>query len=354
MFAQGEGYMNLKPIKLDLDEMRRNLLREGTPSRVYFFEHAEADDFKDELDGRFSLSQALDRSDPNFPQRREIAIQRFLGHEVFRVWLPGAEFDLAGSKGTTWAEEHAGPIQSWDDLERYDWPDPGAINYSELEWYERNLPDDMGLVHVTKVWEVVRELFGFETFCVKLYEDADLLREVARRVGEFHMTLTRALCDFRCVFAVYGADDYGYKTATMMAPEIIREHFLPWHRMMSAEAHEHDKLYFMHVCGKIDAIMDDLIDDVRIDAKHSFEDTIEPVTEAKKRWGGRVALLGGLDVDFIARSHAAAIRRRVRDVLDVCQPGGGYCLGLGNWVTDYIPVDNYLAVLDEGRKYGAS
>ena len=32
-------------------------------------------------------------------------------------------------------------------------------------------------------------------------------------------------------------------------------------------------------------------------------------------------------------------------------PGGGYCLGSGNSVTNYIPVDNYLIMMDEGRRY---
>ncbi|MGD0111927.1 MAG: hypothetical protein ABSD48_08670 [Armatimonadota bacterium] len=35
----------------------------------------------------------------------------------------------------------------------------------------------------------------------------------------------------------------------------------------------------------------------------------------------------------------------------VCQPGGGYCLGTGNSVANYLPVDNYLAMLEEGREY---
>jgi uroporphyrinogen decarboxylase len=41
----------------------------------------------------------------------------------------------------------------------------------------------------------------------------------------------------------------------------------------------------------------------------------------------------------------------VRETLSVCQPGGGYCLGTGNSVANYLPVDNYLAMLEEGRKY---
>ena len=92
-----------------------------------------------------------------------------------------------------------------------------------------------------------------------------------------------------------------------------------------------------------------LIDDVRIDGKHSFEDTILPVTEAKKKYGDRIALLGGIDVDFLCRADEKAIRKRVCETLEICLQGGGYCLGTGNSVANYIPLDNYLVMLDEGR-----
>ena len=42
----------------------------------------------------------------------------------------------------------------------------------------------------------------------------------------------------------------------------------------------------------------------------------------------------------------------MRHTLDLCMPGGGYCLGTGNSVANYIPLDNYLAMLDEGRRWG--
>ena len=76
--------------------------------------------------------------------------------------------------------------------------------------------------------------------------------------------------------------------------------------------------------------MDDLIDDVRIDGKHSFEDQIVPPQEAKSRWGDRISILGGIDMDFLCRQDEGAIRQRTRETLEACQPGGGYCLGTGN------------------------
>ncbi len=97
--------------------------------------------------------------------------------------------------------------------------------------------------------------------------------------------------------------------------------------------------------------MEDLIEDVKIDGKHSFEDTIESVIVDKKLYGARIALIGGIDVHFLCRSDESAIRRRVRKTLDACLPGGGYCLGTGNSVANYIPLSNYLIMLDEGRLY---
>ncbi|MCD6302234.1 MAG: uroporphyrinogen-III decarboxylase-like protein, partial [Anaerolineae bacterium] len=75
------------------------------------------------------------------------------------------------------------------------------------------------------------------------------------------------------------------------------------------------------------------------------------VIEHKRLYGDRLAALGGIDVDFLCRADEEAIRRRVRNTLDACMPGGGYCLGTGNSVANYIPLENYLIMLDEGRRW---
>jgi uroporphyrinogen decarboxylase len=98
--------------------------------------------------------------------------------------------------------------------------------------------------------------------------------------------------------------------------------------------------------------MDDIIDYCGYDAKHSFEDTHTPIRRAKRHWGERIALLGGVDMDLLARRSSSQVRDYVRDLLsDVA--ASGFALGSGNTVANYVPVENYLAMLDEGRKYRA-
>jgi len=82
-----------------------------------------------------------------------------------------------------------------------------------------------------------------------------------------------------------------------------------------------------------------------------FSTPIEPVTEAKRKYGDRISVLGGIDVDFLCRAGEDRIRQRVRDTLRVCMADGGYCLGSGDSTANYIPVDNFFAMLDERRKF---
>ncbi len=194
-------------------------------------------------------------------------------------------------------------------------------------------------------------LMGYETLCYALYDQRDLVRAIADRLFGIYEGVLRRILEFDRVKIIWGSDDMGYRSGTLIGPDDMRELVLPGHRLMAQMAHEAGRPYLLHSCGNLESILPDLIDDVRIDARHSFEDTIERVTDAKRRWGDRIALLGGIDVDFLCRAGEQAIRRRVRETLAICQPGGGYCLGTGNSVANYIPLDNYLTMLDEGRRF---
>jgi len=54
-----------------------------------------------------------------------------------------------------------------------------------------------------------------------------------------------------------------------------------------------------------------------------------------------------------ARAHVveSAFDPRVRETLEACMPGVGYCLGSGDSVANYVPADAYLAMLDEPRRF---
>jgi hypothetical protein len=85
-----------------------------------------------------------------------------------------------------------------------------------------------------------------------------------------------------------------------------------------------------------------------IDGFHSFQDLILPAAEVKARYGGRVALLGGVDMDKLASLPEDELRRYLRSILDGCMPAGRFAFGSGNTIANYIPLKNYAILLEDG------
>lgn len=349
----------------DCEGLLRCIRREGTPERVHNIELYLDLEVQDALCERYGIGDRLDRNDPFFLERRQVALQSFLGYDYVRCGLEGINMplrygiatdtaDLIRETGRHYVDEHRGPITNWQEFEAYPWPDAEAASTRALEWYEENLPENMcvigtgGFAHFA---EYLSWLMGYETLCLALYDDRDLVKAISERLVEMYRVVLIRLLQFEKVRIIWGSDDMGFRSSTLIKPNDLREFVLPGHKMLADMSHAAGRPYLLHCCGKIDLIMEDLIAGVGIDAKHSFEDTIESVVEAKAKYGDRIALLGGIDIDFLCRSDEAAIRKRVRETLEVCHPGGGYCLGTGNSMANYIPLDHYLAMLDEGRRF---
>ena len=350
----------------DWEGFLRCLRRQGTPERVHFIELLIDEEIKAAVAERFALMADVELRDPFYRQKREVRVQRFLGYDYVRCGVDdvGVKIDrlsvgdsarLGRAGGRQFVDERRGPITTWEEFGSYPWPDPARLTTRNLQWFQENLPDDMciigsgGFAHFA---EYLTWLMGYETLCYALFDRRELVAAISRRLIELYEVVVGRMLEFDRVQVIWGSDDMGFRSGTLIGPDDLREFVLPGHRAMSQAAHAAGRPYLLHSCGKLDAIMDDLLLDVRIDALHSFEDTIKTVQQTKREYGGRIAVLGGIDVDFLCRAGQSDIRRRTRATLRECQPGGGYCLGTGNSVANYVPLDNYLAMLDEGRRFG--
>jgi uroporphyrinogen decarboxylase len=191
---------------------------------------------------------------------------------------------------------------------------------------------------------------GYEGLCLALYDDRKLLKAVVDKIGELIYKYNCNLLQFKELSGIFQGDDFGFNTQTLIPPHDLRELILPWHKKYAKLAHDEERAYYLHSCGKVDELMDDFIDDIKIDAKHSFQDNILSIQEYKKRWGDRVGLLGGVDVDKLSLYEPDALRTYVRQMIEECSPGGRFAVGAGNSIPSYIPVVNYLTMLDEALR----
>ena len=97
--------------------------------------------------------------------------------------------------------------------------------------------------------------------------------------------------------------------------------------------------------------MDDLIDKVGINAKHSNEDQIARFPEWVERYGDRIGNFGGIDVDVVCNASKQEMKEYIHDVIRKCKGHGGFAFGTGNSIPDYVPAENYLNMIEIVREY---
>lgn len=345
----------------NFSEFKNIMLRkEKNPKRVPLFEHAIDDPIIKEINTNIFGYTWADKKDDKEKYLDNIIKFHFrMGYDAFKYigldFLKKYDYQeklnqTKSQHSSTWR----GAINNWEDFEKFPWPDEKDEDFHALEYISRTLPDGMQLFissHLGPFALISNTIFGIETLSYLLFDDPDLIRTVIEKISEIKYTFMKKALELPNIAGIWSHDDMGYKTSTMMSPDFLREYILPHHKKMAELAHNNNKLFFMHSCGNVFNIFEDLIEDIKIDAKHSFEDQIRNICDVKNEYGDRVGLIGGVDVDNLCRYPEEELRLYIRNILETCMQGGGYAFGSGNSIPDYVPVKKYLIMLEEALRW---
>jgi len=287
---------------------------------------------------------------------RSVRMHHRLGYDVVKVSAPipwdvqrlDGEDGAALSSGTrTWLDEHHGPIGSTDDLERFRWPTQNDVDFSPVDVATDALPDGMALIGFSGgVLEFAMDLIGMERLMLASVREPALVNAVIDRVGQTIYRVFEAYCQIESVCAIWLGDDLGHKHGPLVSPKLLKAQVFPWYKRFADLAHQHDRPFLLHTCGNTESIMPALVEQVGIDAKHSFEDGIQPVERFIDQWGEKIAVFGGVDVHLLSVGDDEAIRARTLEILEYAAPRGGYAAGSGNSIPNYVPPEKYLTMIE--------
>ncbi len=330
----------------DFDQFLKTLRREPTERPVLFEFIVSESAIR-----HFANPEAYERDDELRDMR--IYMQGFLnaGYDfaVVPAWGAGyPNFPHVDQESAESISLNAGAmITDEASLEHYAWPDPDAFDYDKIARLAKELPDGAKFIPCGYggVLESAILICGFEDLCVMAIEGDEIVEQVFKEVGARLLRFYDNLSDIEAVGAIMHPDDWGFKTQPMLSPSLLAQYVYPWHQKIVDCVHAKGKAALLHSCGNPELVMAPIIDDIGYDGKHSYEDNIIPVEQVYERWGERIAILGGIDVHFLATSTPDEVYRRCVSIVEKTMPSGGYALGAGNSITDYVPVENYVAML---------
>ncbi|MFI3326601.1 MAG: uroporphyrinogen decarboxylase family protein [Clostridia bacterium] len=285
-------------------------------------------------------------------------------------WIVNAFYNAGYVHATTWGANFSFPkrnherkesvslndcssITDRESFESFKWIDPNTCDYSRLEKISPFLPGKMKLLITgpSGVLENVTALVGYDNMCYMLYEDPELLKDIFDKVGSSLYDYYRNCLEYDTVGAIVVNDDWGFNTQTFLSAAHLREYVFPWHKKIVELAHAKGKCAILHSCGNLETVFEDIITDMKFDGKHSFEDKILSVEDSFEKYGNRIAILGGLDIDFFIRATTDEVTQRAEKLVRLTTEKGGYALGTGNSLCSYIPEEKVVALLNVIKNY---
>jgi len=234
--------------------------------------------------------------------------------------------------GVTWAalthfdkgEVVEGAIQDWSCLDSYEPPDLGRReDYAEAARVFASERQRFRLGSLPGfTFNIARKIRKLEHYLCDL-------RLEPERISRLHDIVRAQLLKAIDRLAEAGADgivfceDWGTQQSLMVSPAMWREIFRPEFETLAGRAHEHGMYVFMHSCGRMTAIIGDLIE-CGVNCLLFDQPRLHGIERLGEEFGGRVAFCCPVDIQStLLTRDREAIRAEARLLIEKLGSGGG-------------------------------
>jgi uroporphyrinogen decarboxylase len=355
--------------KSDFERLRRALMLEGEPDHVPFLEGAVEFEVMEAFLGRpinnfhdevlFWNQAGFDGMPVTMGFRQIMAPDLVKTAGINFLWEArktiSANYSVYDnqSRKRAWAKEGVGIITCQRDMDNFSWPSHDDFDYSMLADF--NMHGSLGMKPIPvlgNIFTMAWELMGMQTFFYALHDSPDLVVALINKIANIQEKALEICLAYDSVGAIWMSDDLGHKTGLLVSPKFLRSHVFPWYKKWGSLCKKRDVPYMLHSDGKVDGVIEDIIR-CGFNALHPIEPLAMDIVDIKHKYGEYLCLIGNIDLEYTLtlgtpKEVENLTRKRIRQLA----PGGGYCLASSNSITEYVPLENFLAMRDAIFQYG--
>lgn len=194
------------------------------------------------------------------------------------------------------------------------------------------------------LYERAWTLRGMQNLLMDFFDHPDFVHDLLDAIADYNIAQLREALKYD-IDAVYFGDDWGQQRGLQMGPKLWRHFILPVLRRMYAAVHEGGKAVFIHSCGDVDELLDDLIA-CGVDCFNPFQPEVMDVMALMETYRGRLVFHGGLSTQqTLPYGTAEQVRAETRRLLEAGRHGS-YIFAPAHDVEGDVPLENILAFLD--------
>lgn len=174
-------------------------------------------------------------------------------------------------------------VESVEDVERAQFPDPDWFDYTAITEVCEKYPDKAIIIGHPGPFQMVTFLIEMDRFFMLMVDEPETAQRILNRMVEFELEYYK-----RCFEAGKGKvdilrpyDDYGTQISMLFSINMWREFFKENTRKLVNLAHSYGAFYQQHSCGAVGPVIPDLIE-CGVDALEPLQKvvTLEPERES--------------------------------------------------------------------------
>ncbi len=242
-------------------------------------------------------------------------------------------------------EEHKHRLE-WS-RDRVDWQ---AVRQAEQQAREKGKWFHFGAAFG---YDRIQAVIGSERLLMAMAEDPEWIEEVFMAYAKILVAAAEEMIGAGIEFdGAFVYDDMGYRNAALFSPAMFWRFEFPCHKLVYDFFHSHGLKVILHSCGRVSELIPGLLE-AGLDCLQPLEVKAGmDVVELKKKYGDRLAFMGGIDVRCMADPDPRAIEKEIATKLPVAKQGGGYIYHSDHSVPDNVSFQQYQRVIELVHKYG--
>jgi uroporphyrinogen decarboxylase len=231
-------------------------------------------------------------------------------------------------------------------LQHYSFPDPLDRRFfadipERIAMYgDRFRVFQIGFSLYERAWT----LRGMQNLLMDFYDHPDFVHSLLELIADYNIAQVREALKYE-IDAVYFGDDWGQQHGLQMGPKLWHQFIFPVLKRMYAVVHASGKYVFIHSCGEVDEVFDDLVG-IGLNCFNPFQPEVMEVEALMERFRGRLTFHGGLSTQrTLPFGTVEDVQAETQRLLKM-GARGGYIFAPAHDVEGDVPLENILAFIE--------